>query len=149
MTNTEIGEWRRVASDSRVSAMSRLHAIDTLAAHGNVYIVNADDGNPRRWDTTHICKEYRPVGTRARQAVVSLLRKLPDSQRRRERLLFIRGEEFYERGRVNFRERIFRLKSPEERLQEQTKPEQPRPAVVLELEGILAKYRCEEKVDAS
>jgi hypothetical protein len=118
MTNAAVAELRRIAADPRVSAMSRLHAIDTLAADANVYIVKADDGNPRRWDTTSVRTEYCPVGTRARRAVISLLRRLPESQRPRERLLFIRGEEFYRRGRVEKHEVLFRIKSPDELLKE-------------------------------
>ena len=113
MTNGEIAVFRKIAADCRVPAMRRLHAIDRLAAEANVYIVEAVDSDRHHWDTRKLLSVYRQTGTRARRAVISLLRELPESARRDDRLMFLRGEEIYRRGRVNPREKIFRLNPPE------------------------------------
>lgn len=153
MTNSEISALRKIAADSRVTAQSRLHAIDRLAGIANVYLVEEMMHDAQtRWQTVGLLKEYQPPGVRARRVVASLLRKLPPSSRRDDRLLFVKSEKFYASGRTNRRERLFRLKSPEEMSKErmtleQTKPEQPRSAVVLEIETALAQY--EEKLNAS
>jgi hypothetical protein len=113
MTNVEISALRKIAGDHRVPAMRRLHAIDRLAADANVYVIESVDDDRHHWDTRKYLSEYRPTGTRARRVVVALLRRLPESARRDDRLMFLRGEEIYRRGRVNPREKIFRLNPPE------------------------------------
>jgi hypothetical protein len=112
MTNADISALRKIAADCRLPAMRRLHAIDRLAADANVYIVESRDDDRHHWDTRKFLSEYRPTGTRARRAVIRLLRQLPESPRRNDRLLFLRGEDLYKQGRVNLRERIFKLKPP-------------------------------------
>jgi hypothetical protein len=114
MTNAEISALRKIAADHRIPATRRLHAIDRLASIANVYIVEAASKghNDRHWDTTRYLSAFRPTGIRAKRAVISLLRQLPECPRQNDRLLFLRGQELYERGRVNQSERIFRLKPP-------------------------------------
>ena len=124
MSNAEIAALRKIAADSRVTVQSRLHAIDRLAGIANVYLVEETMHDGRtRWQTVDLLTAYRTPGVRAKRVVISLLRRLPESARRNDRLLFLRDEDLYAHGRVNRRERLFRLKSPEEA---QTQTERPR-----------------------
>jgi hypothetical protein len=115
MTNVEISALRKIAGDLRIPVQSRLHAIDEIAAYGGLYLVEETlhDGKTR-WQTVGLVTEYLPAGVRARRCVISLLRKLPPSSRRDDRLLFLRSPILYERGRVNRRERLYSLKPPSE-----------------------------------
>ena len=140
MTNAEISALRKIAGDPRVPTQSRLHAIDEIAAYGGLYLVEETlhDGQTR-WQTVGLVTEYRPARVRARRYVISLLRKLPPSSRRDDRLLFLRSPAWYEKGRVNRRELLFRIKSPAEIVAAQP----PRPEIDIEIAEALAKWRAE------
>lgn len=140
MTNGEIAAFRKIAADCRVPVMRRLHAIDRLAAEANVYIVESRDDDRHHWDTTKFLPEYRPTGTRAKRSVIGLLRQLPESPRRNDRLLFLRGEEIYMRGRTNLRERIFKLNPPGE-----PQPQSVERVIDAEISEALARYYAERR----
>jgi hypothetical protein len=90
VSNSTIGLLRKLADDDRNPTAKRLQAIDALAAYAGLYFTAA----------TRHCRGYAGRQTRARRAVIRLLRKLRRSPKFiapvhraaiDSRLLFIKG----------------------------------------------------------